>query len=314
MSSGDAVSGATAALDAPPMSPDVPQYFSPEAFSAKDSILKAVVYAAANVRFVDPKSKLDVTKLVTLSAPIAESGAVLVDWDNATAVDWSPEMLDAHGPERAHYAPLPAGALTAKNLAAWGKQFLVRVSSGEAIELLRSDVTGELSRPDEGERDFRERLQLSSRESRDRQLEALRKKYAPRIAALDERLRRAQQAVDRESEQASGQKLQTAISVGATLVGALFGRKMISVGNVGRATTAARGMGRAMKESEDVNRARETVDAIGGQRKQLEADLASETAALDAANDVLRETFEKISIKPKKTNVAPKLVAIVWTT
>ena len=46
----------------------------------------------------------------------------------------------------------------------------------------------------------------------------MRKKYAPRQASLDDKLRRAQQATDRESQQATGQKLQTAISVGATLV------------------------------------------------------------------------------------------------
>ena len=56
----------------------------------------------------------------------------------------------------------------------------------------------------------------------------------------------------RESEQSSQQKLQAAVSIGATLVGALFGRKAISVGTLGRATTAARGMSRTMKEAGDV--------------------------------------------------------------
>ena len=45
--------------------------------------------------------------------------------------------------------------------------------------MLRSPSTGETSRPDESERDFRARLQQASRESRDRALDALRRKYAP---------------------------------------------------------------------------------------------------------------------------------------
>ena len=102
------------------------------------------------------------------------------------------------------------------------------MSANETLELLKSPSTGEVSGADESERDFRARLQHKGREARDEAVEALRKKYGPKQAALDERLRRARQAVERESEQATGAQLQTAISVGATLVGALFGRKTVS--------------------------------------------------------------------------------------
>ena len=42
--------------------------------------------------------------------------------------------------------------------------------------------------------------------------------------------------VQRESEQASGQKLQTMISVGATLMGALMGRKAITASTLNDST------------------------------------------------------------------------------
>jgi hypothetical protein len=38
-----------------------------------------------------------------------------------------------------------------------------------------------------------------------------------------------------------------------------------------------------------------------------------EFAAETAASDVATETLEKITIKPKKTNIAVKLVGLVWT-
>lgn len=139
-------------------------------------------------------------------------------------------------------------------------------------------------------------------------------RYAPRLAALEEKIRRARQAVERESQQASGQKLQTMISVGATLMGALMGRKAVSASTVGRATTAARGMGRSMKESEDIDRARDSVRVVEEQRQALEDDLKLETATLEAANDPATETFERISVKPKRTNVSVKLLGLVWRT
>jgi DNA-binding ferritin-like protein len=68
-----------------------------------------------------------------------------------------------------------------------------------------------------------------------------------------------------------------------------------------------------MKESEDIGRAKETLAAIEEQQQQLEADLKTETAALDAANDAATEKLERVVIKPKKTNVTVKIVALVWT-
>jgi hypothetical protein len=296
----------------PVIPPDVPQYFSPDAAAGIASPLRPILYGAVSARFVEPKLRLDVTKLFTLAAPISD-GPVAVDWGQAARVDWAPEMLERDAPDGASFAPLAPAGMRARNYEAWTKQLLAFLCANEAIELMRSPSTGELSRVDESERDFRARLQQASRETRDRALEALRRKYAPRQAALEEKLRRAQQAVERESQQATGQKLQTAISVGATLVGALFGRKAINVGTIGRATTAARGMGRTMKESEDVARANETVAVLTEQRRQLDDELRLEAATIDASADATTETLERISVKPKKTNLSVKLVALVWT-
>ena len=77
----------------------------------------------------------------------------------------------------------------------------------------------------------------------------------------------------------SHQGVQAAISIGATILGAVLGRKTVSVGNIGRATTAARGAGRVLKEREDVARAQETVAAVQQALTALEAELQAELAA-----------------------------------
>jgi hypothetical protein len=269
------------------------------------------IYASATVRFVDPKLKLDALRLVNWTAPIGD-GAVAVDWDSASSSELTPEMLERDAPGEGSYASLGPAALKAKNYDAWGRQFVTAVTARETLEVLRSPSTGLSSTTDESERDFRARLQQGSRETRDRALEMLRRKYAPRQAALDEKLRRAKQAVERESQQATGQKLQTMISMGATLVGALMGRKTFSASTIGRATNAARGVGRSMKESEDIERAQQTVQALEEQRQSLEDELKSEIAALEAAGDPTTEPLDRIVVKPKRGNVSLKLIALLW--
>jgi hypothetical protein len=300
-----------AASGRPSVPPDIPQYFAPDAAAAVNTPLRPVLYGAVNVRFVEPKLKTDTTKLVRVAADIVD-GPVAVDWDNAARVEWAPEGLENTPPDNAAFALLPPAALKARNYDGWTRQLVASLFANEALELFRSPSTREISRPDESEREFRARLQQTSREARDREIESLRRKYAPRQAALDEKLRRAQQTVDRESEQAAGQKLQTAISFGATLVGALLGRKAITASTLGRATTAARGVGRSMKESEDISRAKQTVAAVEEQRRQLDDEVRAETAKIDAAGDVATEALETVTLKPKKTNLTVKLVALVW--
>src|SRR5581483_5898607 len=82
------------------------------------------------------------------------------------------------------------------------------------------------SQPGESEADFRTRLGHSAREDRDRDVEKLRQKYAPKLASLGEQLRKAQARVEKEQTQSTMQVVNTGISILSTAVGAMFGRKL----------------------------------------------------------------------------------------
>jgi hypothetical protein len=142
-------------------------------------------------------------------------------------------------------------------------------------------------------------------------VEQLRKKYAPKIASLQEKIRRAEQALARESEQATQEGLQAAISLGTTLIGAVLGRKLANSATLGRATTAARGAGRALKERQDVGRAKETVVALQQQLAELEGAFKAETEGL-AGGEGPAEPLETLRVRPSKQNVTVKLVALAW--
>jgi len=290
----------------------VPQYFVPLRTSAGASCVYCpMVYGAAQVRYVEARLKVDWSADVTVVTPVA-GGPVPVDWAAATAIDMGPSDLEAGAASGVGFSELPANAVTTKSADGWRKGFTTWVYGSQALELLHATQTGSVSNPGESERDFRVRLQQGSRETRDRLIDQLRQKYAPKIAAAQERLRRAEQAVGRESEQAKAQTLQTAISFGTTLLGALMGRKAASVSTLGRATTAARGVGRTLKESRDIGRAKETVEAVQQQLQRLNEELRAETAAVERRFDAASEPLDTLTCRPKKANIAVRLVALVW--
>ncbi len=141
----------------------------------------------------------------------------------------------------------------------------------------------------------------------------LRQKNGSKIAALQERVRRAELAREKQQTESRSSQMQAAISVGASILGAFLGRKTISASNIGRATTAIRSAGRVMKESQDVGAAEENVAALQRQLTDLEAQFKSESDTLAAASDPLSEKLETSLLKPTKANIVVKLVTLAWT-
>jgi hypothetical protein len=288
--------------------PNIPQYFVPAADGAH---YVPMIVGAADVRFTDSKLKIDETRQLTVVTALT-TDAVPVDWDHAEPAPFEVAQLTTDMPEGATFDELPGAASKAKNYADWTRAFVTWVSTSESLDLRRSPSLKLVSTPGESEGEFRARLTHAAHEQRDAAVTRLRQKYAPKVASLQEKLRRAEHAVAREEEQASAQKTQTAISIGTTVLGALFGRKSLSTSTLGRATTAARGMGRASKEAQDIARAKENVAAVKAQLDELEATVQSEVAGIEATYHPATEPLETVSLKPKRTGVHVQLVALVW--
>jgi hypothetical protein len=295
----------------PVLPPEVTQYFIPVRSSGGATLsYHPMIIGDVEIHYSDSK-KVDLSQNVTLLTSIVD-GPVSVDWDKNVEADLPVEDLESEPQSGAQFGQVPSAAGKAKNYDAWKKDLSNWVYRNQRLELLESEALGVASNPGESERDFRVRLQQLTREQRDGAVEKLRQKYAPKIDQLNERKRRAEQAVEREAEQAKGQKLQTAISFGATLLSSFMGRKTVSLSTLGRATTAVRGVGRSMKESEDVSRAQDNVAAIDQQLVALDQQFKDETAKLEQAYDPQTEELGKVSLKPTKTNIAVKFMSLVW--
>ncbi len=299
----------------PMLPPDVPQHFVPLRGSKPEGselVYAPMLLGASQVRFSDVKSGIDATQDVTVLAPMAE-GPMTVDFDKASTTDLMVADLERDPERDAQFLALPAIAGKAKSYGDWNKEFGGWLFRTQKMELFRSPGTKDISKPGESERDFRVRLQQTGREQRDKGAEMLRQKYASKIATLQERIRRAELAREKQQAESRSSQVQAAISVGASILGAFLGRKTISASNIGRATTAIRSAGRVMKESKDVGVAEENVAALQKQLTDLEAQFKSESDALAAATDPLNERLETLSIKPIKSNIALKLVTLAWT-
>ncbi len=304
-----------AAAIRPLLPAEVRQYFAPVRGELDDKatiVYQPSVLCAAQILFADAKLGLSVPNEIVAVCSITDD-PVPVNWDdNGSTSVLDVSDLEDNPAEVGTFASLPPAANKAKSYNAWNKEFANWLYRTRDLSLFRSTSSGISSKPNESERDFRIRLQLETREVRDQAVEKLRASFASKAASLQERLRRAQQVVDVQADQAKNSKIQTAISFGATLLSGFLGRKALSIGSMGRAATAARGVSRTMKESQDVGRANESVEALNQQLLDLESQLQAEIEGLKSKSDPATEQLDTMSIKPKKRDITVRLVSLVW--
>lgn len=302
-------SGATG--NRPVLPAEIPQFFLPTR-SAGSPAYAPVLFATARVLYRESKLGIDTEESVAMIVPMS-NGAVTVDWDHAEETDLVEGDLEREpSSSGASFAALPSEASRAKSYESWKKSFADAVFRNHALELQSCPALKLVSAAGEKPEAFKARVAHALRERRDEQAEKLKAKYAPKLTTLQERLRKAEQAVEVQKEQASGAKWGTALSAGAAILGAFLGRKTVSAGNIGRATTAARGVSRTMKESSDVGRAEETVEAVRQQAADLQSQFDADLASVSEEIDALGSEIETVSLRPKKTNISVRAVVLAW--
>ncbi|MDQ2639129.1 MAG: ATP-binding protein [Pseudomonadota bacterium] len=302
-----AVPGATASR--PVLPSEVTEAFLPVQGAADGITYRPGVVASAKLHYVDKPAGIDAWHTVSLAAPFDDDGAEVL-WSESATLAAPPAREPVPG---ATFAEPPAAALRAASYARWSKALAAQLYEQQRLTLLACDALKQVSQPGESEGDFRARLQLAAREKRDAEAEKLRQKYAPRLATLQEQKRRALHKVETERSQSSQQKLNTAISVGATILGAFLGRKVVSASSVGRATTAARSASRIGREAADVARAEESAEVIDKRLADLGSELQSAITSLDSTLDASCIALREIVVTPRKSDLAVGNVSLLWT-
>jgi hypothetical protein len=292
----------------------IPQYFArirKDRAPAARLVYRPSLYAAAAYQIVDNKLGISSSQQTSHVLPLREN-MTSAPWDESSPFEGHVEELARQAPEGAGFSPVPTTILQAARLEKAQKGYLDFVYRQAQMTLWKSGLFKIPSQPGESERDFRLRLQQAARERRDFEIEKLRRRYATKIGTLQARLSRADQRIAREAEQYGQQKVQAAISVGATVLGALLGRKAISASTLGRATTATRQASRILQQQGDVERAKEDRLAAQQQLQSLEQEMQREADELAHSFDPQTETLQSVIVRPAKSDILLRAWGILW--
>jgi hypothetical protein len=297
----------------PILSPEITQYFIPISFlgtkKPTEFYYKPVILGAVSLNFTDSKLAVDIIKDLTFITPIAD-GSIPVDWTNSQQIEIDIKNLQKN-PDSENFIELPPEASKPANYESWKKDFIDWIYRNQKLNLFKVKNIKEISKVEESERDFKIRIDTLIREDRDDMTQKLRQKYASKMRSLQEKIQRTEGIVRLQQEQAQQQKIQTAFSLGSTLIGAFMGRKMAKY-SARRSSDVMRGVTRTAKEKNDVNKALQILQSYQRQFLDLENEFKAEVAEIE--NKIRRNLndLETITLKLDKKDIAVKLLSLTW--
>ena len=302
---------ATPVSKPPVIPPGIKSFYLPASGAGQGLEYFPALAGWIDVHYSSTKDKVSVSETVALAA-MFEKGPVVMDWDAAEELNLDPADLESEPLMGPSFAELPAAAKNAKAYAKWNQDLMRWVRQNRPLRVYRCARFNLSSSPRETKADFMARLAQAAREGRDLEVEKLRRKYSSKFDTLNNRLLRAEQAVMREKEQSQSSKIQSAISFGTAILGAFMGRKAVSVSSAGRFGTAMRSASRIRKESMDVNRAQETLEATKLQLEELDQRLQEDIEGIEADLVPDEESIEEVLVKPKSSDMTLEFFGLVW--
>lgn len=290
----------------PHLPQDVPEFFVPTLRTGPEVTYLPYLLGAADVTYLSKTQGVDESRrIVRVLAP--RGGAAPPDWRESDELAVDLDRLD-HAPlDGASFGTL-LDTPTAAGVKTWRGLFETYLRSHVPLTLLRSEAAGLTSTPGETERDFRARVAQGAREARDAAKEKIRSRYAAKVKTLENRLMRAEQAIEREGQQAQQKRIDAAVTVGTAILGGLLGRRSVSSTRVG---TAMRSVSRVGKETGDVARARETAEQVEAELAEMQAKLEEELASIDAGPGA-DEPLTEVAVRPRASDVHVHFVALSW--
>ena len=288
-----------------------------EVFLAPDSSVPSdapvryepAILGRARVRFAKAGTGIDVDRevirLADASDLVGESA-----WEGGTPLD-TPPRIEA-GPRTGSFAPLPATLAGPRGYASLATALKSHLGRSARLTVWRAAALDAVSQPGESEGEFRTRIAQRAKEWRDGQIEEVRRSYATKIASLTDRIDRARQKVEREKAEAKNQSLQTYVSIGSAVLGALLGRKKASATTIGRAATSMRSASRAARQQADVAHAEESLSSLDEKLATLEQEVEERLERIREDSDPARIELEPLEIPARKTDISVDTVVLAW--
>ena len=210
-----------------------------------------------------------------------------------------------------NYYEIPDFIQNEKALKQVEKDFIDYLYRNSKLTLFKIDSLKLFSKKDESLENFRIRVQDRLNEKIDEQLEKLKAKYQKENDAIELKISKLYEKLDKEKREATASTTDTILNIGTSILGAFFGRGNAASG-LSKVASGARGANKALKERGDVKIVENDLALLEEQRTSLQTTLENEISKIKEQNSITNFQIEEFNITPKRTDIYNIKLELLW--
>jgi hypothetical protein len=309
----------------PTLPPDVRQYFLPATTTiewalrqwegqtgqtilveSRQLIYEPRLLGIATVRFSDRRLAVPYQRTVTRLVPIPAT-RTSVDWGAADDAAVEHGSLSVQPSEDAAFAELPRGALNARTLAAFERDFAGYVYRDVTVSVMVHPQLKSAGVPNEAPHDFRERVESEVRARRDAEIAQVRSKYQREIARAEKQLRREERELEQDQADLAGRKREETVGVAESIFNFLTGRRQSYA-----VTYASRRRRLTQKAESEVQESEDAIADLEDMLDQLRKSLDDEVAEISQRWAAVLDKAQAITLKARKSDITVDIFGLTW--
>lgn len=178
---------------------------------------------------------------------------------------------------------------------------------GGSLKLRKNDELKILQNPKELERDFQIRLLQVAREQRDEDVDKLKEKYAKKLDKLEDKIEKLEFDFVSNKSEYDARKREEVLGAGESVLSFFLGSRRTTA-----ASKAARKRRLTSKAKRRMEKSKEGIEKTKKNIAEIESELEK---AVEKIVDKYEKATERITleeIKPKRTDIKIKLIALAW--
>jgi Helicase HerA, central domain len=274
---------------------------------------EAAIVARVSLRYDDDKADLvHDEEYEAVLFPLVDP----VDASRSIAVDYDDRDLRPDSPTSCVYR-LPNAAV--KNKTFWSRverDLIDSLVRSRTVDIASNRDLKMYGRPGESDVDFVARCLTAANDLADKDIAALRGKYADKVTRLQTQIQAAEDRAEVLDTERKGRRSQEVLSTAGSILGDLLGGRKSRGGMLGSilgsAGSAAGRRTRTATAGDRLDAAENKLEGLHQQLEGLEADLAQEVTDIDAKWMAKAKNVIALRVSLERTDVKVTQLALVW--
>ena len=296
---------------APGLAPSVKQLFIPimnaSGPPSAQLVYEPALIGMASVVFADRKRAINETSRIVLAC-MEPGNAGALSWDKSEQLAISGEsMSEKPDPRAVGFGVPPESFIDTRQISSSSQSLANWLYQTSRFHLSVHAGTGLFRHGNESDRDFTIRVQQAAREKRDQEVDALEKKFAPRLERIQEKIRGEQRELTRDEEEHQNRKTSEIVGLGTTMLGFFLGRK--STSSINSALNRRRMTANARA---DIEESQEVIEELAREQRDLEEELKEAVNEISDKWEHSETALTAEELAPRHTDITVQLIALGW--